>query len=230
MEESETVLGLIKIGEAKYQKSLFEKGEIYMQTQEYFRKLEDEEGRGDQYEGADNIEQIKWLKLSDGTKEFEFSMEAGNLNKANHFSRFDDFYSNIYSMIGVCAMDINKDNPIPESNGKLGDFFIFIYNVKEFIKRIKSKLDSMNSDYTWGWVNYYDECKYEGELTLLHKPEKFKDQREVRFIVHSDVNKPLVFEIGSLADITMPFRIEDLKTLKLVNESVIQIGTKNYND
>jgi hypothetical protein len=57
------VLGLIKIGAAQYQRALFEKGEIYMQTHEYFRKLEDINGRGDVLEGAEKIEQLKRVKI-----------------------------------------------------------------------------------------------------------------------------------------------------------------------
>ncbi len=65
MDANEMVLGLIKIGKAPHQQALFEKGEIYMQTHEYFRKLEDKNGRGDIFEGAEKIEQLKWVKIKD---------------------------------------------------------------------------------------------------------------------------------------------------------------------
>ncbi len=227
MEEEKTVMGLIKIGDAKYQKPLYEKGEIYMNTQQYFRDLEDQNGRGDKYEGTDKIEQVKWFKLSDGKTDIELSLKAGNLKRANVFSRYEDFNCNIYSMIGISEGDINKENPVPKSNEKLGSFFILIYDVKEFNRRIKKKLDSLNYEHTWGWVKYYDEYSYEGELNLLDKPKSFQDQKEVRYIVHSGKNEPLKIEIGSLADIAVPFKIEELKTLMLGNESIIHIG-KHY--
>jgi hypothetical protein len=227
MEEEKTVMGLIKIGDAKYQKFLFEKGEIYMNTQQYFRELEDRNGRGDKYEGANKIEQVKLLKLSDGKTDIELSIKAGNLKRTNVFSRYEDFNCNIYSMIGVSEDDVNKQHPLPKSNEKLGSYFTLIYDVKEFNRRIKKKLDSLNYKHTWGWVKYYDEYSYEGELTLLDKPKSFQDQKEVRYIVHSGKNEPLKIEIGSLTDIAVPFKIEDLKTFVLGNESKIQIG-KHY--
>jgi len=39
--DDEMVLFLVKIGQSKYLKNLYEKGEIYMQTQSYFKQLED---------------------------------------------------------------------------------------------------------------------------------------------------------------------------------------------
>ena len=224
MEEEKTVLSLIKIGDAEYQKSLYERGEIYMNTQQFFRDLEDQNGRGDKYEGADRIEQIKWLKISDRKTDIELSLNAGNLKRANVFSRYEDFNCNLYSMIGISEDDINKENPVPKSNEKLGSFFTLIFDVKEFNRRIKEKLDLLNYEYTWGWVKYYDEYTYEGDLTLFDKPNEFVEQKEVRYIVHSDKDKPLKIEIGSLADIATPFKIEDLKTLMLGDESIIRIG------
>ena len=173
------------------------------------------------------MEQIKWLKLSNGKTDIKLSIKAGNLKQANVFSRYEDFDCNIYSMIGISEYDINKGQPVPKSNEKLGSFFTLIYDVKEFNRRIKEKLDSLNYKYTWGWVKYYNEYDYEGELTLLDKPKGFKDQKEVRYIVHTGNNEPLKIEIGSLADIAMPFKIDKLKTLKLGNESGIRIG-KHY--
>jgi hypothetical protein len=219
-----TVLGLIKIGEEKYQKSLYEKGEIYMQTQHFFSKLEDQNGRGDKYEGANNIEQVKWLKFSVGKTEIELSTKAGNLKQANFFSRNEDINCNIYSMIGISEDDINKEHPVPSSNEKLGSFFTLIYDVKEFNKRIKEKLDLLNYTYNWGWVKYYNEYQYTGELTLLDKPKSYKNQKEVRYIVHTAKNEPLKIEIGSIADIAVPFNIEKLSSLKLSNESEMRIG------
>ncbi len=40
-------------------------------------------------------------------------------------------------------------------------------------------------------------------------------------------NEPLKIKIGNLSDIARPFRIEELKTLVLKDESKIQIG-KHY--
>ncbi len=183
MKGEKTVLGLIKIGDPEYQKSLYEKGEIYMNTQQFFRNLEDKDGRGDKYEGANRLEQVKWLKFSDGKKEVELSLKAGNLKRANVFSRYEDFCCNIYSMIGVSEDDINKESPISKLNEKLGSVFTLIYNVKEFNSRIKEKLDLLNYKFTWGWVKYYDEYSYEGELTLFDKPKILDYQKEVRYIV-----------------------------------------------
>lgn len=95
--EDFSLFGLIKIGEGKYLKKLFEHGEIYMQTLTHFKNLEDGYLRGDAYEGADSIDQLDWIKIKTQNDEFEFSSELGNLS-SGHVVSNPEYKFNVYSM------------------------------------------------------------------------------------------------------------------------------------
>lgn len=225
MDANEMVLGLIKIGKTPHQQALFEKGEIYMQTHEYFRKLEDKNGRGDIFEGAEKIEQLKWVKIKAEGVEITLKKEDGSLARGNVASIKSDYFYNIYSMIGFSSKDIGKIEPIPKKNEGLGDYFILIHNVKEFNKRIKQKLDELQIQHQWSWVTYYDEYQLEGEISPFHKPSAFQYQKEVRIVAVNEKDEPLKFEIGSIADIAVACRIGQLKSVKLIDASTFEILT-----
>ena len=225
MDANEMVLGLIKIGEATYQQALFEKGEIYMQTHEYFRKLEDKNGRGDRFEGAEKIEQLKWVKIKAEGIELTLRKEDGTLSRGNIASIESNYFYNIYSMTGFSSNDIGKIRPVPKQNEDLGDYFILIHNVKEFNKRIKQKLDELQLQHQWSWVTYYDEYEHEGEISPFHKSSTFQYQKEVRIVAAYEKNEPLIFQIGSMADIAIKCKIEQLSTIKLLDENTFEILT-----
>jgi hypothetical protein len=50
-----TIIFFLKLGSEENILDLFENGTIYMNTIEYFRKVEDEELRGDKYEGVSRV-------------------------------------------------------------------------------------------------------------------------------------------------------------------------------
>ena len=223
MKQDKTILSLIKIGKSEYQQALFEKGQIYMQTAQYFKTLEDDEGRGDKLEGAIKVEQLTWLKMLTGDRELEIKKSNGTMIRGNVITDDLNFKCNIYSLIGLTEDDINIETPIDLTNSSLGDYFILIFNVREFNKRIKEKLDEMKLKNSWGLVNYYDEYQHEGKLDIFMKSAKFKSQKEIRYVAFRDENEPLIFEIGNISDIAIKCSIDKLRSIKLINENEIQI-------
>ena len=223
MKQDKSILSLIKIGKAEYQQALYEKGQIYMQTAQYFKSLEDNEGRGDKLEGAIKVEQLTWLKMLTGDRELEIKKSNGTMIRGNVITDDLNFKCNIYSLIGLTEDDINIETPIDLTNSSLGDYFILIFNVREFNKRIKEKLDEMKLKISWGLVNYYDEYQHEGKLDIFMKSAKFKSQKEIRYVAFRDENEPLIFEIGNISDIAIKCSIDKLRSIKLINENEIQI-------
>lgn len=223
MKQDKTILSLIKIGKSEYQQALFEKGQIYMQTAQYFKTLKDDEGRGDKLEGAVKVEQLTWIKMLSGDHEIEIKKSNGTMIRGNVVTDDLNFNCNIYSMIGLTEDDINIETPIDLTNSSLGDYFILIFNVREFNKRIKGKLDEMKLKISWGLVNYYDEYQHEGKLDIFMKSAKFKSQKEIRYVAFRDENEPLIFEIGNISDIAIKCSIDKLRSIKLINENEIQI-------
>ena len=212
------VMGLIKIGQAEYQKRLYERGEIFMQTLEYFRKLEDGNVRKDVYEGAEKILQVNWIKIADGNRDIEFSIKDGSMSRANYYST-PQTYCNAYCMIGITEDDKGKDGIIDSENMKFGEFMILIYNVKEFIKRVRLKLAALGIHNSWGPIKYYEEYDFQGNLSPFFKRKQFSAEKEVRIIAIPDYNRPIKLEIGSIQDIAIPMPISKLSKIRLLEDN-----------
>ena len=69
------------------------------------------------------------------------------------------------------------------------------------MNRMVKTLDRINLECAHGLIEYYDENKNYDRLTLFHKPEAYKYQKEFRIVVNSKSQDPLEFDIGSLRDI-----------------------------
>ena len=201
---------LIKIGENKYMDKLYMRGLIHMKNIDWFRKYEDKKIRGDKDEGINGIEQIAELKLllPDGKV-------LGRSNSAQ--LKFHDYgkKGNLYSMIAITSREDPEKFRIDERNKELGDCFVVIINVEEFIKRIEKKLNELGYEYEYSLVNYYDSKSYHGTLNVFCKPIEFNYQKEFRFWVRRNEAETLEFEIGSIEDIALIYDIEKLDKISI---------------
>jgi hypothetical protein len=69
---------IIKIGQYQFMQSLRNKGEVYFNTVDFFKKADNNKERFDAYETAMDIDQVEWIKLEDETgKIYNLSTEKG---------------------------------------------------------------------------------------------------------------------------------------------------------
>ena len=158
-------------------------------------------------EGLAGIEQVAELKLLHNGKVLARSDSAQ--------LKFHDYENkgNLYCLVAITSCEDPEIFKIDEKNKGLGDCFVVITDVREFIKRIGDKLKERG--YEYGLVDYYNPKEYSGPLNVFRKPVKFKYQKEFRFFVKRNKSGPLDIEIGSIEDIAFIFDIEKLDKISI---------------
>ncbi|RCS28226.1 hypothetical protein DUT90_01200 [Polaribacter sp. WD7] len=203
----------LKLGSLENITDLYENGTIYINTIEYFKKIEDNDLRGDNYEGASEI-----INSLPGTFRIpgidrDFKYEKVHLKKS-----FDQVLGNIYSL--YCISSKGFPNPldfrIDEKNLRFGTHCLLIKNSQYFFDKIQSELKNKGFDFRHGFVNYYDKDNVTNkELTLFDKPMEFEYQKEFRFYVHNNKLEPIKIRIGSLKDYAEIIQTKDLTELTI---------------
>lgn len=200
---------LFKRGKEEYIRSFLEKGEMYFNTMEYFRNVEQDDfakknGRNDPHEGAflrkyhGNV-RIKMIECDEQNAipiflDGENFIEADLMNGGNIFS----LSSISQSQLDLKTIDIDITT--------FGDSIIIITNPNEFIKRVKLELKRQKLNFHYGTVKYYSD-DYTGELGgPFDKNEFFERQREFRIFIDSVGKEPISITIGNIEDIACVFK------------------------
>lgn len=208
-----TIKMFLKLGSLENITDLYENGTIYINTIEFFKKIEDNDLRGDNYEGASEI-----INSLPGTFRIPEIDRDIKYEKIHLKKSFDQILGNIYSL--YCISSKGFPNPldfkIDEKNLRFGTHCLMIKNSQYFFDKIKSELKNNGFDFRHGFVNYYDKDKINNkELTLFDKPEEFEYQKEFRFYVHNNNLEPIKIQIGSLKDYAEIIETKDLTVLKI---------------
>lgn len=208
---------LLKFGKQEHIEALQKKGQIYMNTMAYFRKLPEETLIGDSYEGIQFIMQLKNLSISfkSGEKSIPFLKNGiGNMYPTNKIE------GNIYCMYGAdedTLVEYYKDDhgilPLGCTFRDI-EYMAAINNPKEFMRRLTDHLDMAGHKYKYAPVEYLDYGTYEGALNQFHKRKKYEGQNELRVYVENWRDMPLSIEIGDLSDICQIGKAQDHLNLR----------------
>lgn len=205
-----TILLFLKIGSLKNITDLYENGTVYMNTLNYFKKVEDGNLRGDRNEGAINLVNAKdgTFRIKGTDREFKFIS-----------ARYGDFLKtgNLYSL--YCVSSYGFPDPrsfsLDERNIDFGSHCLMIKEPGTFIERLESELTRLGYKFTHGFVKYYEEKIQLANLTPFHKPNSFEHQKEFRFFVDNPQSKPLKISIGSMKSYSEIYEAKDLTSLEL---------------
>lgn len=191
-------LGVFKMGAEEHMNDLLLNGTIYMNSIQHFKKLEDDELRGDNYEGVSRI----W-----NTKNGNFSIPSLGYNgKYQHLhltQSFKEVAGNIYSMYCISSVGFGSPYEIKFDERLLnfGSHTFVVFDMQKFLDRMKRILDLTGLEFEYGLVNYYDKREVNKELTVFDKPDYFEYQKEYRFYLKRDAMDAFSFKLGSLEDI-----------------------------
>ncbi|MGJ8734915.1 MAG: hypothetical protein ACSHW4_17285 [Cellulophaga sp.] len=213
-----TPILFVKFGQKDHIEALQNKGLLYLNTVDFFKKLESEQGtRGDLLEGATEIRNVlekdkSILTINPGAK----SEIKINLTKAQ-IRQFYNYKGNIFSLFSIFN---NKEETqvieFDKSMKTFGETALIITNVNEFLKRLKLELEKQKFKFIWGIVDYYNENERNlKELDIFSKASTFQNQNEFRVYVENVNNKPLKIEIGSIKEISYIIESEKLTKLKI---------------
>ena len=214
-----TIKLFLKLGSEENILDLFENGTIYMNTIEYFRKVEDEELRGDKYEGVSRV-----INSLPGTFKIPGIDREFNYIKVHLKESYKEVLGNIYSLYAISSKGFPNplDFKFDERNLRFGTHGVMIKDLPLFFNKIENELKKNNLKFNHGFVDYYDKEEVSREITLFEKPLEFEHQKEFRFYVENDKIKPIKIQIGSMKDYAEILKIEDILELKLEVKSLFQ--------
>ena len=214
-----TIKLFLKLGSEDNILDLFENGTIYMNTIEYFRKVEDEELRGDKYEGVSKV-----INSLPGTFKIPGIDREFNYVKVHLKESYKEVLGNIYSLYAISSKGFPNplDFKFDERNLRFGTHGVMIKDLPLFFNKIENELKKNNLKFNHGFVDYYDKEEVSREITLFEKPLEFEHQKEFRFYVENDKIKPIKIQIGSMKDYAEILKIEDILELKLEVKSLFQ--------
>jgi hypothetical protein len=208
---------IIKVGQYQFMQSLRNKGEVYFNTADFFKKADNNKERFDAYETAEDIDQVEWIKLEDETgKIYNLATEKGkgiHLSNANLVTYNDTIKRNVFSCTGVTKENVNEFKKINPKFSEFGNAVLLIENPHEFFTRIENELKKQRLDYRIGLGNYYNPFTKIGSLSVYDKKEEHSYQHEIRIWINYPENKPIIINIGSIKDFTRIFKIEELLEL-----------------
>jgi len=198
-DNTSTIHLFIKFGREIDINDLYQNGTIFMNPIQKFREFEDNELRGDPYEGIHEIENVE-----KGTIEFPSIGFRGTFNHAHYKSSYKHILGNIYSLYCISSnfcKDLNSFT-IDKKIKRFGSHCIIIKDTRAFYDRVIKKIEELNFDFSHGLVEYYDKYKTNKYISLFEKPSEFSYQNEFRLYLENPVQKPIKFSIGSLEDIS----------------------------
>ena len=203
----------LKFGEEKHINDLYRNGTIFMNAIQYFRKIEDDELRGDQYEGISKINNYPPGQFEIASLNFKGNYLALQIRES-----YDTVLGNIFSLYCVSSHGWKNPNDfkIDEKIKNFGSHCLLIKDNVKFLSLIEEKLKELKLKYRHNFITYYDKDKVDRKITLFEKPLEFEYQKEFRFYIERKSDKPFSFSIGSLKDIAEIYNSKDIvETLEL---------------
>ena len=213
----------LKFGQKKDIEDLYYNGTIYMSPIQSFREIEDNQLRGDLYEGISSI-----TNYPSGQFEIPSINYKGNYIAIHLKKSYPTVLGNIYSL--YCVSSHGWSNPldfkIDQRVKNFGSHCLMVKDNQKFMGLIEAKLIQLNIKFHHGFVEYYDKKAVTKEISLFEKPLEFEYQKEFRFYVERDSTEPFSFQIGSLAGIAeiYPSKIVVDELALTVNEQMQTIS------
>ena len=194
---------LIKFGTERHCNSLLDHGQVYCQSVQYFRELEDEMLRGDEYEGAQH------MSNHDVRTPEEREQNLPNLFRITKYLAICT--GNIYCLYAVTRkMLFGAGHFISERVNGFGTHAVLIKDPPLFIDKFSKALEREKLDFQFGLVEYYDSFTYNGHLSNFLKPIEFEYQSEFRIFINRKASNPFIIELGRISDIAEIRETEDL--------------------
>lgn len=223
MNPNGTNLLLIKVVSRQDYVSQFLSGNLYSQRLDCFRKMENDQQRGDKYEGTvvfppDSILSLQSTDLL--TKETNVCKPplddlAGNIT----LQRTALKYLNVFCMYAVDFNDFKKTPindtkatlEVPEMLWEFGDYAVVVFDVPKFISRARKAARFLNYRIRLGRVTYYNAALGLPNVPLdesvaFFKRDQFAHQKEFRLAFNSFTVgcNPITVSVGDISDIAMP--------------------------
>ena len=188
---------LVKFGEYKHIRQLQSEGLLYMNNLPYFQKIEDNELRGDKFDGIAHVrrgnsgivvpkdELDKPLTVT----KWVIRQNPPQPEKINIFCMCA-----VHPLVGSFLVD--------EGNLRFGEHALILQKPQEFIDRVSSYLKSEKITHKANLVEYVSN-DYRGEIGPFRKLMNFTYQSEWRLVCFNGPGNVREIRIGSIKDISV---------------------------
>ena len=223
MNPNGTNLLLIKVTSRQDYANQFLAGKLYSQRLDCFMKMEDDQQRGDSFEATMvyppgsilTLQSTDLLTMETDVWKIPLDDLANNL--ALRLTALK--YLNVFCMYAVDFNDFKKtpnsdtkrNFELPETLWEFGDYAVVVFDVPEYINRVKKAARSRNYETWLGRVTYYDPALGLPDVPLdesvaFFKRDQFAHQKEFRLAFNTltvDFN-PITVNVGDISDIAIP--------------------------
>ena len=224
---------LVKVFSEQDHADKFLRGEVYARRLSWFKKLEGDDERADEYEAAimlrrENLTFTLGAKnvVSGEVEEFTIPMEdlaAPPILQPEHFDHINIFC--MYAAHSGDFKEVSKDNiqdykrqlELPEDCLELGRYAVVITDTPEFLRRLKKGAEREEYKICRGLLKYYDPEVGTPMAPLnigivFTKRKKYAHQREYRFAIDTGTSgcEPITLSIGAIDDIAMRLDTADI--------------------
>jgi hypothetical protein len=202
---------LIKFGNYEHLLQLRDEGLLYMNPLPYFWKIEDEELRGDPFDGVSKIE--RGHKVTIGKEK----VIGGKWIMRMHPP--EPIKINIFCMYALRPL-IEASFPVDERTFRFGEHALVLTNNDEFLRRIEFYLNSQTISFNADIVEYIED-DYIGEVGEFRKLKRFDFQSEWRLVCYDGPGKRREIRIGSIRDISTIIRSDEVnKEINIHSEPI----------
>lgn len=216
---------LCKFGRKTDMESLFNDGELYLQTLETFRNLEHNE-RGDKYEGSVSMRSDKNGKITLVNKETGDSFKLDMTD-----SKVIERHSEVSGLHIYCLYCLTFEEHEGMQLGQriedgivsgFGDYSVVILDAYTFMEKVKAAVEELGFELLSRKVNYIELKDYSGKMGPFTKDQSFAHQNEFRIVLMGKGRPegPLKFSIGSLEDIALIGPSKGIKNLQVEFEDL----------
>ncbi|HEH9411617.1 TPA: hypothetical protein SIA28_000160 [Aeromonas salmonicida] len=206
------IMLLIKIfDKEEYADTFLNNGEIFCQTLEHFKRIEDAGVRGDAYEAVSSWYQPDKVSLvisykDDAGVEHKLPLMPSDLagpiinqsNKYNHLNlycmyavtipEFSESYTTEEEKVLVAEKInsiLNERTTLDDEVLSLGKYAVIIHRVNDFIEKVESAAKERNYQCRHKLITYFDQDSFNGSVNELEavfrKRHCYKHQSEYRF-------------------------------------------------
>ena len=215
-----------KVFAKKEHADAFVSGSLFANRLSYFKRIENRDGRGDEYEGAiipelDGLTftltstdlqtgEIDEITIPEGDFAAPPIIQPTRLDHLNVFCLYAG-HSGGFTEISTDKLQcFKKQLEIPEDCTKLGSHAVIVQNATEFIRRVRVAAERENFRIWWKLVRYYDPevgtPRFKSSLDpIFSKSKEYDYQREFRFAIDTGTvgRNSVILDIGDIEDITM---------------------------
>ena len=187
---------LVKFGQHEHISQLQDEGLLYLNSLPYFWEIEDQELRGDPFDGVDEVARGHkgTVTLANGA---DTPIEVANWTMRIHPPEPERI--NIFCMYALRPSV--GSFPVDERNLRFGDYVLLLTNPQQFIDRIASSLNTQAIRCKAGLIEYVDEG-HTGEVGPFRKLKRFAYQSEWRLVCNDGPGEARKIWIGSIRDIS----------------------------